>query len=217
MGPSRGQQRARALRTPRLAPGSPVLPACTSTGSHGGWPELTGARQAPALALGTPAGLHPFGSWGGHGWGPQEWPAGGCRVDGSCPHHLRGCAALRQVGADCTPPPPVTWKWVGHKELRRGDLNTPPSPLTGQRKKGASSIMRDDKECHHCPQELCLPGRPAGRWRGWGATVTWGARRRTDHRGRGPGVDGPVPTGVWEGEHGLGRTRAQATCGLTVT
>ena len=39
-------------------------------------------------------------------------------------------------------------------------LNAPPSPLTGQRKKGPSSIMRDDEERHHCPQELCLPDVP---------------------------------------------------------
>lgn len=121
VGPPRGQQRARTPRTPCPAPGSWVLPAHTSSGSHAGQPERTGARQAPTLALGTPAGLRPCGSWVGHGWGPQEWLAGGCRVDGSCPHRLQACGALRQVGADRTPPPPVTWKWVGHKELWRGD------------------------------------------------------------------------------------------------
>ena len=216
-GPPRGQQRARAPRAPRPAPGSWVLPSHTSSGSHAERPERTGARQAPALALGTPTGLHPCGSWGGHGWGPQEWLASGCSMDGSCPHRLRACGALRQVGADRTPPPPITWKWVGHKELRQGDTgpSTPCSlarerraPLpSGQMARNATTSPRSSAS-----QDVLQAG---------GGAVGGGGHlgSQTPHRpqGRGPGMDGPVATGLQEGEHGPGRTRAQLTCGLTVT
>lgn len=76
--------------------------------------------------------------------------------------------------------------------------------------------MRDDEEHHHCLQELCSPDVPQAGG-GVGGVVTWGARCCTDHRGWGPGVGGPAPTGVQEGERGLGRTSAQATCRLPVT